>query len=147
MVVFVPETWVVIKEVMVNVPVVADFSQLSNSFCIGLCEGITTKTIKIKIESTMAKTTSAILTFRLMGGQKMDEVPRIHFFVRADLSRLPNRFPLGRPEPPAGCLALMPSPEVKPSKSLLELEQLLVSASSRAVVSRHQTEDIRARLN
>jgi hypothetical protein len=71
MVVFVPETWVVIKEVMVYVSVVADFSQLSNAFCIGLCEGITTKTIKIKIESTIAKTTSAILTFRFMEGQRL----------------------------------------------------------------------------
>jgi hypothetical protein len=61
-VMFVPETWVVTKEVIVYVPVVADFAQLSNSFCMGLCEGITTRAIKTKAKSTMAKTTSAIFS-------------------------------------------------------------------------------------
>lgn len=75
MVVFVPETWVVIKEVMVYVPVVADLSQLSNLFCIGFCEGITTKTIKTKVKSAIAKTASAILTFRFMKSQRWIRFP------------------------------------------------------------------------
>ena len=72
---FVPETWVVMKEVIVYVPVVADFSQLSNSLCIGFCERITTKAIKTKVRSATAKTTSAILTFRLMKGQSWTRFP------------------------------------------------------------------------
>ena len=69
MVVFVPETWVVIREVTVYVPVVAVFSHFSKSICMMFCEGITTKTIKTNVNSTIARTTSATLTFRFTKGQ------------------------------------------------------------------------------
>jgi hypothetical protein len=84
MVVFVPETCVVIKEAMVYVPIVSDFSQFSNSFSVGFCEGITTTTIKTKVKSTMARTTSVILTFRFMKGQRWIE---FHIFNLPESAR------------------------------------------------------------